>query len=283
MITLTSLGPLGPAVGMPGGQGAVFKHPQDPRQLVKTYHPLVSVNPDGLEALVSWRNGLPPADRAIIDAHTSWPTEVIDGENGSYGVVIPHAPDMFFHTVSGDRSARVLSWAFDVDACRFAGLTPASPLTAVRLARGAAAVFDAFHRNGLAYRDVSGNNMFFSDGPRPQPYFIDCDGAHVLGGPEGLPGGSTPNWGCPWGESGISQDLYKLALLVLRVVFRYQGPITDTVQRIQVGAHPPQGAPLEVVDHLSSGLHRSGSRPTAAQWVSVLNDYEAGLVQRRAA
>lgn len=282
MIAMT-VADLGAPTGSPGGQGSVFEHPHDPTLLVKRYHGHVPVDSGGLQALVDWRPSLPVADRRVLDAQSAWPTEVVDFQDGTFGVLIPRAPSAFFHLVGGDRLPRVLSWAFDVDACRFAGVKPASPVQAVRLAQGAAQVFDVLHRHGVAYRDVSGNNMFFSHGSRPVPYLIDCDGAHVLGAAEGIPGGTSPNWGCPWGGSATQEDLYKLSLLVLRVVFRYQGPIDTSVGRIRVSGLPRQGVSREMVDHLSAGLSQGGSRPTPADWMTVLADYESGLMSRGAA
>lgn len=281
MISVTLLGPAGAMVGSPGGQGSVYELQARAGELLKIYHPQLRVDPAGLEALVAWRAGLPAQDRGVIDAATAWPRGVVDCGSG-FGVVMPKAPAAFFHTVAAMRLPRDLAWAYNATACRFAGLTPATPVTAARVLISCAAAVDVWHRHGVAGFDFSGTNELW-DPLRGLGYFLDCDSLQVLAEPRGLPRAESPGWRCPWPDTGIEADCYKLALMVLRVVHRYEGPLDDSVARIRVGGHPRQGIPRALVDLLRDGLRRDGPRPSAADWLPVLRDLEAGLRARRAA
>ena len=115
-----------------GGQGDVYELSSDPGQTAQAVPARAS--PSTRRASSPSSTGastLPPKDMAIIDKHTAWPLEVVDCEDGTYGILMNRAPQEYWHTVEGDTLPRDLSWAFMVDAARFVGLQPATPLAAV--------------------------------------------------------------------------------------------------------------------------------------------------------
>lgn len=282
MITSATLGRIGPAIGNPGGQGGVFTLPDRPGMLLKKYHDWVTVNPDGLVALVEWMAGLPARSQRVLRRLTSWPTEVVDCGNGHWGILIRRADVRFFHRVEGEMIPRDLSWAFCADAANFAGLEPAAPHVAVTLVYQWACVLDVMHANGLAYGDLSAGNILWSGSRRPEILVLDCDSAHLLGSPRALADAQTPLWDCPWkGVDDIDRDRYKLALAFLRLYFRYQGPITKDVDQLDVPAQP--AITRTVAELLAAGLHSRGPRPTAKEWLDPLSRLERGVRMRRAA
>lgn len=280
MIKLSSL--QGGALLGSGGQGDVYELDSHPGQLLKRYRQGVAVDVAGLTALVAWRSSLAPRDRAIIDQHTAWPTDVVDCEDGTHGILMQRASDDYFHVVEGDTLPRDISWAFMVDAARFSGLQPASPTAAVAIMFQLVTVFDILHRNGVAYGDLSSTNVLWSGGSRPSILLIDCDSAGVVGQPRALAEAQTPLWSCPWpGVEGQERDEFKLAVAFLRLYFRYEGPLTSTTRNIQVPAHPP--VTRDAADLLGAGLMQVSLRPSAADWVPALRQLERGLRARKVA
>jgi DNA-binding helix-hairpin-helix protein with protein kinase domain len=265
-----------------GGQGDVYELDSNPGRALKRYKQNVAVDVMGLAALVNWRTNLSPSDKVIIDRHTAWPLDVVDCGNSTCGIVMNRAPDDFWHVVEGDSLPRDLSWAFMVDAARFVGLQPASPIAAVQMMFQLATIFDVFHRNGVVYGDLSARNVLWSGGGRPAVLLIDCDAAEVAGQPRALKEAQTPLWNCPWpGVEGQERDEFKLAVAFLRLFFRYEGPLSDTTRNIQVPAYPP--VTRAAADLLSAGLKQVSIRPNAADWLPALRQLERGLKARKAA
>lgn len=265
-----------------GGQGDVYELVSDPDRLLKRYKGGVVVVVAGLVALVEWRLRLDARDRSIIDQCTAWPLEVVDCDDGTYGILMNRAPAAFWHVVEGESLPRDLSWAFMVDAARFVGLQPAAPVAAVTIMFHLVTLFDVFHRNGLVYGDLSANNVLWSGGGRPGILVIDCDAALVIGQPRALLEAQTPLWNCPWpGVEGQERDEFKLAIAFLRLFFRYEGPLSSTTRHIQVPASPP--VTREAAELLGAGLKQVSLRPNAADWLGALRQLERGLKARRVA
>jgi hypothetical protein len=265
-----------------GGQGDVYELSSDPGRLLKRYRTGVTVDEAGLIALVDWRKHRLPKDVAIIDKHTAWPLEVVDCEDGTFGIVMNRAPDDFWHSVEGDTLPRDISWAFMVDAARFVGLQPASPVAAVMMMVQLATVFDIFHRNGVAYGDLSAANVLWTGGGYPSVLLIDCDAAGLIGQPRALQEAQTPLWNCPWpGVEGQERDEFKLAVAFLRLFFRYEGPLSDSRRNIQIPAYPP--VTRDAADLLGAGLKQVTIRPSASDWLPALRLLHRGLKARKVA
>lgn len=281
MIDVAQVGTVGALVAQPGGQGSVHYLPDKPGHLLKLYGSATTVDVTALEELCRFPDRLTGADKALLSRATAWPMQVVDVGGGKVGVVLPVAPDRFFHTVEGDRKPRGLDWAFRADSCRFAGLSPASPVAAVVMMRQICQVFDLFSRHHVAYGDVSGNNLLWSGGRRPEVFFIDCDSASFVGQPRALPAAWTLLWDCPWSAAGdLEQDAYKFSLLFLRLYWHYEGTVSATSRDLILPADPPVTS--EIVELLESGLKEQTSRPSPGNWAAALGRLEQAL-RRRAA
>jgi hypothetical protein len=279
MITLSKLGRIGPVLNV-GGQGTVYELLDRPGELLKRYHSWVTVDVTGLVSLADWQSTLAAGEQARLAATTAWPIDVVDCEDGTFGIVMQRAPDAFWQVVHQDKVPRDLSWAFMADAVRFAGLRPASPVAAVIMLYQLMTVFELFHRNGVSYGDMSSTNVLWSGGNRPVVFVLDCDSAAVEGYPRALKGARTTLWGCPWpGVVARELDEYQLAVAFLRLYFRYEGPLDATTRRIQLPAQPP--VPRAAADLLAAGLREVGIRPAASDWLTVLRPMERGLKARK--
>lgn len=178
-----------------GGQGAVYELVDDlgGRVLALKWYRPESASPAQREAIVRLTLRAAPSEAFL------WPLEVVDGEAGSFGYVMPLRPASYV-PVSDLLVGRV-----DV------GFR-----TVARLAMAIADSFLQLHAQGLCYRDISLGNVFF-DPQSAHPLVCDNDNvaiensekARVLGtsrfiAPEVVRGEAQPS---------IATDLYSLAVL----------------------------------------------------------------------
>lgn len=184
-----------------GGQGSVYE--------------LVPEAPGGRSLALKWYRpeATHPAQRAALHRLTErpapseaflWPLEVVDGEAGAFGYVMPLRPPGFVPV------ADLLTGRVDVG---FA--------TVARLCLGLADSFLLLHTQGLCYRDISLGNVFFHP-ETGHPLICDNDNvgldgedpARVLGtsrfmAPEIVRGEAQPS---------TATDLYSLAVLIFYVL-----------------------------------------------------------------
>jgi hypothetical protein len=243
IVRVERLGPIGARVGSPGGQGTVYELVDHPGWLYKRYHDDLDVDPDGLVALVRWRDGLTGRDQQIVDLRTAWPRCVVAHDDG-FGVVFQRAHQRFTHRLEEQILHTDLQFAC-LDEGAWGGAGPVGPRAAVTIVYRYAQVLDVLHRGGVAYGDLSFTNMFWSAGtPRPHILVIDCDAAWVTSGPRGLPPGETYLWVDPWTGFGSDEaratDLLKLALLFVRTYYTtIKDFLGESTRSIGLKAEPP--------------------------------------------
>jgi DNA-binding helix-hairpin-helix protein with protein kinase domain len=181
-----------------GGQGAVFELESVGRERANTlalkwYRP-EAAHPDQHAALTRLAR-LPAPSEAFL-----WPIEIIDGQEGGFGYVMPIRPPEFLPL------ADLLT-----------GRADASFSTVTKLCMGLADSFLKLHAQGLCYRDISLGNVFF-DPTSGRPLVCDNDNvgidgrepARVLGtsrfmAPEVVRGDAQPS---------TATDLFSLAVLI---------------------------------------------------------------------
>jgi DNA-binding helix-hairpin-helix protein with protein kinase domain len=180
-----------------GGQGAVYE--------------LSSTEPPGATLALKWYRpeAAHPAQRVALRRLTErpapsesflWPIEVVDGDDGGFGYVMPLRPPEFAPI------ADLLT-----------GRVDAAFSTVITLCMGLADSFLKLHAQGLCYRDISLGNVFF-DPATGTPKVCDNDNvgidgrepARVLGtsrfmAPEIVRGEAQPS---------TATDLYSLAVLI---------------------------------------------------------------------
>jgi hypothetical protein len=219
-VDLGRLGPLHGSISLGAGQSTgIHPLPSHDGWLVKLY--LKPATPaDALR--LTWMVGLPesmqPADRALVEAATSWPVAgVLDDQGRTIGCVLPHAPDRFRNPADPERFLEV-DWLARSDAA-FARRGTAPPTYAERLSvcRSVVSVAALLGRYGLVYSDWSYSNAFYSPTDFTA-YVIDVDGV----GRYRMPNIFQPNWDDPHTPRSVPADAhtdrYRVALLAARLL-----------------------------------------------------------------
>lgn len=173
-----------------------------------------------LDRLIAFPDRLPPVDRELVAAATSWPTARVVDDEGTRGVILPIAPDTFRADVRGSRRTRSELLTIGLLAQRDAaleqrGLPPQPLANRIRLCLSLATTATLLERRGIVYLDWSFANAFWSP-TTLTTYLIDMDGCSF--GPRPLI--QTHGWDdplVPLGSPGGQQvDRYRVALLVGR-------------------------------------------------------------------
>nr|WSX77604.1 hypothetical protein OH826_29400 [Streptomyces sp. NBC_00899] len=270
---------LGAQLGQ-GGQGTVHEvtnrrinetagHGWD--VVYKEYSPAVlpSLQADALTARADLVGELNAADAEWLCERTAWPAAVVQRQGQACGFLMRAVPDRFrfaFQTLNGTAGTRRLAtmeYLLNDDAyVAGIGLTISSR-DRLALLGDLAQTLSRLHRLGITVGDLSPKNLLFSTAPQPECFLIDAD-AMRLRGTTVLPQAETPDWQIPDGEERATgaSDVYKLALLAIRLVARDQ---TATDPAVLAAVSPA----LEDLARCSLDPDRKG-RPTPALWAENL-------------
>ncbi len=289
---------LGRCLGQ-GGEGAVYSVPMWPRSVAKIYArrpdeqatcklgAMVQLGTDELLASVAWPQGL------LLDPRT----------RSAVGFLMPRVDaHREIHTLYGPTARKAAfpdaSWAF-----------------LVRVARNVAAAFDTVHRHGHVIGDVNQGNVVVSR--KATVRLIDCDSFQVTHEGQtypcrvGVPLFTPPELQGQRLECVLrthDHDRFGLAVLVFQLLFMGRHPFTGRhpsrvvpaeaaireglftfgrAARGQGWQPPPFSLALDDVTPPVADLFElafspraaaGGPRPTASDWVRVLEALEAQLV-----
>ena len=221
-----------------GGLGAVYNAqvvlPGDTTPLAyKEFTSDNAAQAQSAQAVTAFRIGLPPAERAELDACGVWPRALVTDPSGTTcGLLMPLLPPEFFHRVSDPESGRMIlrpremSWLIATPKAIEAAqvdMPPISYTDRLTMLTQLAHSIDFLHRHGWVYGDLSFKNAVFALNP-PRMMLLDCDQAAALDNPARRQP-STPFWEPPEcsiqaGEQQMLQDTatdtYKLGLAILR-------------------------------------------------------------------
>ncbi len=173
-----------------------------------------------LDQLIAFPDRLPRADREIVSAAASWPTARVVDDDGTLGVILPLAPDIFRADVRGSRRTRSELLTIGLLAQRDTaleqrGLPAQPPAHRVRLCLSLATTAALLERHGIVYLDWSFANAFWSP-TALTTYLIDMDGCSF----GARPLIQTHGWDDPLvplgSPGGQPVDRYRVALLVGR-------------------------------------------------------------------
>jgi uncharacterized protein YegL len=194
-----------------------------PDWIYKEYR--TEVSPDSvkqLDRLIRLPEQMKRADKALVDAHTSWPVaRVVNMRQATIGVLTPLAPDTF-RTAWQLPSGRIRDGWLAVDVLALTEdrqiqvkLAPQSLYNRISICTSIATIGALLESSDLAYLDWSYANVFWSM-LNHSAYVIDLDGCSF--GPR--PQIESPNWADPLVPRGLNagneSDRYRVALLVAR-------------------------------------------------------------------
>lgn len=206
-----------------------------PGWIFKEYlEPVPPAGVQRLDRLINLPEQMTPAERALVDGHTSWPaSRVINARQETVGVVLPLAPPSYSterELAGGRRERKILEidvLALTEDQQRARKLPPQALADRVSVCASIAAVAELFERHGLVYLDWSYANIFWSLDDHTA-YVIDMDGCSF--GPR--PQIQTRNWEDPRVPLGMpaghDSDRYRVALLIARCLTGLRGSLADT-------------------------------------------------------
>ncbi|MGH3695159.1 MAG: hypothetical protein ACRDRX_14430 [Pseudonocardiaceae bacterium] len=219
-----SLGRLGKPIGENNGESqGVYPLTEHPGWLLKIFKPDLITDADitRIDQLVELPEKSTPADRMLLNEHTSWPAaRVTSASSEVYGVVLPEAPspywvDLQLDATHAKHKPLEIDWlATAPEKCRRRGIPIPSFTDRVQICTDFVAVAELLERRNLVYGDWSYANAFWSP-IKHTGYIIDIDGC-ALGSRATI---GTQNWDDPLASSkrhDTFSDRYGVALLLAR-------------------------------------------------------------------
>ena len=279
LATLSEIGPIGKKLSEHNGESRFVALLQNYLGWVyKEYLSVADVSQSQrLDQLIRLPGQMTASDKALIEAHTSWPAaRVVNDWYETIGVLMPLAPEHYKTDMRlpGGRSRRM---PLLVDQLALLPSEQERLLTAQSLAdrievcASVAAVGALFERYRLVYLDWSYANIFWSLDDH-SCYVIDMDGSSFGARPQiHQPGWDDPL--VPLGqEAGNESDRYRVALLIARCLTGVRGQPTDT--RAALNDLRQHSAPVEQVAELliwSISAQSTRDRPPVAKISAALN------------
>jgi hypothetical protein len=279
VVPLVGLGAFGENLGQHNGESRrVCRLQSYPDWILKEYPaPLLGDGVGRLNRLIQLPGQMFAEDRALVDAHTSWPaSRVVDAWQRTIGVLIPLAPANFSATrqMPGGRTQRKL---LEVDVLALTEarqtqlkLLPQSLKDRISVCASIAAVGALFERHGLVYLDWSYANIFWSQVDH-SAYVIDLDGCSFGSRPQI----QTPNWEDPLVprgyDAGNESDRYRVALLIARCLTGRRASLAEIRSELN-GLQGLGGETGQVAQLLTHGLNAqtTAERPSIARLRAAL-------------
>jgi hypothetical protein len=222
MTTATTLPPLDPTTVLgQGGFGTVYAG--RPGYCTKVFRtPLDAARTIELRILSELVERCRPSDREMLTTRFAWPVAVY-GEPGATGFEMARVPAtaMFDLTVAGRTTSQPLQAKYLIDARYWRGRAIGSvaptlhPDDRLEVCLDLHAALCVLHGHGLAYRDLSANNVCFTTSRPRRVFLLDADSVVDVDRPAAEPG-TSPDWDVP--PAGLlEQDRARFSLLVWRL------------------------------------------------------------------
>lgn len=260
-----------------GGQGEVLAVHGDGELLYKSYRAPDRVNGRALAALVAVRRGLPPQERAQLDAQTAWPLcRVVDGQRGgrTTGFLMHRAPaSMTWRTPQGAAKLTELQFLLRAPRPAWGDIAQPAPGQRRELALALVELIERLHGWQLVLGDVSQANVLWTVRPGTAVFLLDCDGFRTSGSDPVLAQADTPDWQDPRARpdtATVDSDRYKAALAVARILAREAYAAPDKPFE-PVGGELDERQERAVRRRLADAGGPYGSRPTLAEWRRALS------------
>ncbi|MGV9386495.1 LppU/SCO3897 family protein [Nonomuraea sp. NPDC003707] len=213
---------------------------------------------------------LSEAEGRWLCERTAWPAALVEKQGHASGFLMRVIPDRFQFTYqslanTGPDTRRLANLEYLLNTDDYVtsiGLS-VSEHDRLLLLADLAATLTRLHRIGITVGDLSPKNLLFTTTPKPECFLIDCD-AMRLRGASVLPQTETPDWQIPAGEEKATpaSDIYKLALLAIRLFARHQSATDPTALASLAPA---------IGDLARAGLNPDPAlRPTPSAWAEQL-------------
>ena len=227
MSNLPSLPQIDPSTKINSGAfGTLYRDPRNPAHCIKVLKsPLLGEEARSLIRLAEIARWARPSDVEQLMTRFAWPIEIFGDDDAVSGYTMPLAPNScYFELTVAKRTKReTLQVKFLTDDSYWRGVAVSSPKPNVsyqdrlEIAIDCLDSMEVLHRHGLAYGDISGNNIVARMDERPGVFFFDADSIS----PVDLRNASplvSPGWETPEGLDPLAIDRSRFAILVLRLL-----------------------------------------------------------------
>ena len=279
-----------------GGEGEVFRISNQSGQVLKLFKDSVrhELNEAGLVSTIGLLDSFSQADRAFVQSRSVWPSTVVRDSGAFVGFLMPILPSQYFvkHGQLGNPIEGMNDWnklTFRREWIENKNLESSSPAlwyptgkklealsdleankrtSLLRLLLDVAKIFETLHRHNIVVGDVSGRNILWSGSSGDSAMLIDCDGCRLENSTGVTRAKQSPEWFDPalTGFTNIQSDLYKLSVAIYRGYFS-DGLGLPSNNRIPLASNADQ----QIFKLAERGVANS-NRPTASEWVDVLNN-----------
>ena len=179
-----------------------------------------------------------PSDVEQLVTRFAWPIEIFGDDDAVHGYTMPLAPNScYFELTVAKRTKREtlqIKFLTDDSYWRSAAVTGPKPNVSyqdrLEIAIDCLDSMEVLHRHGLAYGDISGNNIVARMDARPGVFFFDADSITTVDLRNASPLVS-PGWETPEGLDPLSIDRSRFAILVFRLLVEQPNakPDWDTI------------------------------------------------------
>jgi hypothetical protein len=279
------------AIGNPGAMGTVYQVAGQPSCLYKRYtNP--SMHAARLDRLITWRHSLSGEAREFLDSRCAWPLVTVTESGRTAGFLMRSAPDAFWAEMAGELHTLELQHLIHTAAAKEFGIELPGPEQRLALVESLADTLAFLEAHEFVYGDVNERNVLWTLADRPQVFLIDCDNARPADLPAASAGVAMPrnaSWRDPdlpdGGYPDINSDRYTLAVFCYRVFYEYYLPtgtakasLDDDRNKVLLPEEAPHLPGLERA--LTYGLGRPQTRPSGAEWMTVIKDVDLSAPKR---
>jgi hypothetical protein len=223
-----------------GAFGTLYRDPRNPAHCIKVLkNPMLGEEARSLIRLAEIARWARPSDVAQLVTRFAWPIEIFGDGEAVHGYTMPLAPNScYFELTVAKRTKReTLQIKFLTDDSYWRGAAVTGPKPNVsyqdrlEIAIDCLDSMEVLHRHGLAYGDISGNNIVARMDARPGVFFFDADSVTTVDLRNANPLVS-PGWETPEGLDPLAIDRSRFAILVFRLLVEQPNakPDWDTIE-----------------------------------------------------
>ena len=227
MSNLPALPPIDPSAKINSGAfGTLYRDPRNPAHCIKVLKtPMLGEEARSLIRLAEITRWARPSDVEQLVTRFAWPIEIFGDDDAVHGYTMPLAPNScYFELTVAKRTKREtlqIKFLTDDSYWRSAAVTGPKPNVSyqdrLEIAIDCLDSMEVLHRHGLAYGDISGNNIVARMDARPGVFFFDADSITTVDLRNASPLVS-PGWETPEGLDPLSIDRSRFAILVFRLL-----------------------------------------------------------------
>lgn len=269
-----------------GGVGDVFRDPRRPDWCVKRFHrPVTGDSAANLLRLSSVFASLRPSSVDFVRARFSWPIELFGAPDRLVGFAMPLAPQAAFFKlrVAGKETNQLLQAKFlmDQNYWRSAAVQSSQPALTqdmrLLLCIDALESIRTLSTEGMAYGDISGNNICVNLDTHPTVFFLDADSIEFDDSAQSL-GVATVDWNSPITNDRLRRSRSLIALFAWRLLTEV--PTNYPTDPLQKPARISERAATAIARCYQSGEDADLSESIASIRLCLSSDVRRDVIEQ---